>query len=77
MLNQKRIIGSLLLLALVSMLLAAIEEINTKTSMAGDLACDDLTNCTSKASCGGPGNPSGCIIECENGAVITCPRKAF
>jgi|GEM_PF-4833664 len=44
-------------------------------SILGDLACDDLSDCKTSASCGGPGRPNGCTIFCENGARIECPQK--
>jgi len=39
---------------------------------AGNLECSDLTGCSGGASCGGPGTPDGCIIDCEDGTIIAC-----
>lgn len=43
------------------------------TVRAQDLRCLDLVGCKSNAGCGGPGSPSGCLILCEDGAVVSCP----
>ena len=42
---------------------------------AQDLACADLMSCRSAARCGGPGDPVGCTLLCEDGTTIYCPSK--
>lgn len=67
--KPKTIIGYVLLtLILVSLVVVFAVKVN-----AGNLVCDDLTGCTGKLNCGGPGDPSGCEIDCDSGGHIDCP----
>jgi hypothetical protein len=64
-------VGLTLSLAILSGI--AFEQITKANLPAPGLECEDLTNCTSGASCGGKGSATGCWILCENGASIRCP----
>jgi len=63
------------LFVLVGMLFLVIEATTASASVPGDLMCSDLSECKTDAHCGGPGTPTGCVIACDNGSNITCPRK--
>jgi hypothetical protein len=64
---------SLILVLLFSVVMLFGEAINT--SAEASLCCNDLTNCCNDECCSGPGNPSGCALNCQDGTGITCPKK--
>ena len=38
------------------------------------VTCQDLTGCCGAAGCSGPGQVTGCSINCAGGGAITCPE---
>jgi|DewCreStandDraft_2_1066082.scaffolds.fasta_scaffold00147_64 hypothetical protein len=69
---EARTIGRSFTSLLVMVVLSAAFEMAIK---AQDLACADLTSCRGAARCGGPGDPVGCTLLCEDGTTIYCPSK--
>jgi len=76
MFDRKKMLLLCFLFVLVgSLFMMVFEAANAAASTPGDLACDDLSACKTSASCNGPGTPVECMITCDGGAVITCPKK--
>jgi hypothetical protein len=65
---------ALILALFVSMAGLAVEATRS-TAAAADLYCNALTNCCNDEHCTGPGTPSECQINCQNGTQIDCPKK--
>ena len=62
-----------LILSLVILSGIALEQTTSANLPGGDLGCQDLTGCKNSMTCGVPGRPTGCRIECEGGGTIICP----
>jgi hypothetical protein len=54
---------------------ALVALMTSLSASAQNLACESVTDCSSKASCGSAGTPSNCKLNCENGAIIYCPIR--
>ena len=71
---------SLILALLFSGVMLLGEAINTNTKAAvaavavAKLCCDALSGCGSTECCAGRGTPSGCVMICDSGAGIVCPK---
>lgn len=65
---------SLILVLLFSAVMLLGEAI--KTNAAAALCCDDLSGCGSTECCAGDGRgtANGCIIQCDTGTGIVCPK---
>lgn len=64
---------SLILALLFSGTMLLGEAINTSTH-ASDLCCDALSGCGSDECCSGRGSANGCIMQCDSGTGIICPK---
>lgn len=62
---QRRDVG----LAGLTLLLGGLTFANYAASAAvwadGELSCDKVSGCPTKNSCGEPGTPDGCTLDCE------------
>lgn len=66
---------SLMLALLFSAVILAGEAVNATAEAA--LCCDDLSGCGSTECCAGDGRgtANGCIIQCDTGTGIVCPKS--
>lgn len=71
--SRIKLAGLLLFIGIISLILGV--RIVAASAPGGNLACSDLTNCTTEASCGGPGTPNECYVVCDNGTTMNCPKK--
>ena len=65
---------SLVLALLFSTVMLAGEAINATAEAS--LCCNDLSGCGGTECCGGDGRgtANGCIIQCDSGTGILCPK---
>jgi hypothetical protein len=72
--NKIKLILAGLTFSLVILLGLAVEQQVSANLPGGNLGCQELSGCKNSLSCGAPGTPSGCTIQCEGGGTVTCPR---
>lgn len=63
----------LMLALLFSAVMLLGEAINTATE-AAPLCCDALSGCGSTECCADRGTSNGCIMQCDSGTGIICPK---
>ena len=64
---------SLILVLLFSAVMLFGEAINTSADAA--LCCNDVLTCCGAECCSGPGSPSFCHLDCQDGSAVTCRNK--
>ena len=68
---------ALMLALLFSAVMLLGEAVNASTvTDARKLCCSDLQGCVGTACCPGRGEPIGCAIACEDGAIVLCNGDA-
>ncbi len=72
--SKKKILALILLVGLIVLSVISI-KVQAMNNGENNLACSDLTDCSGRASCGGPGTPTGCELSCDDGAIVSCPVK--
>ncbi len=67
---------SLIVALLFSAVMLVGEAVNTTAiaSESASLCCNALSGCGSDECCSGRGSANGCIMQCDSGTGIICPK---